>query len=97
MQYGDFYYPAPINEPVLNYAPGSAEKLLLKKVLKELKTEVADVPMYIGAEEIRTKKKVAIRPPHEHKHLLGNFYMGDASHVKKAIEAAIIAASFLHT
>ena len=89
MQYGDFYYPTPVNEPVLNYAPGSPEKLLLKKVLKELKSEVADVPMYIGSEEIRTAKKVAIRPPHEHKHLLGNFYLGDASHVTKAIEAAL--------
>ena len=57
MQYGDFYYSTPVNEPVLNYAPGSAEKLLLKKVLKELKSEVADVPMYIGGEEIRTQKK----------------------------------------
>ena len=89
MQYGDFYYPAPINEPVLNYAPGSAEKLLLKKVLKELKSEVADVPMYIGGKEIRTAKKVNIHPPHEHKHLLGKFYMGDASHVTNAIEAAL--------
>ena len=49
MQYGDFYYPMPVNEPVLNYAPGSKEKLALKKVLKELKSEKVDVPMYIGA------------------------------------------------
>jgi 1-pyrroline-5-carboxylate dehydrogenase len=89
MQYGDFYYPLPVNEPVLNYAPGSPEKLALKKVLKQLKTEVADVPMYIGAEEIRTGKITAIRPPHEHKHLLGNFHSGDAGHVKKAIAAAL--------
>ena len=32
MQYGDFYYPLPINEPVLNYAPGSKEKLALKQL-----------------------------------------------------------------
>ena len=31
MQYGDFYYPIPANEPVLNYAPGSAEKKRLKE------------------------------------------------------------------
>lgn len=30
-----------------------------------------------------------IRPPHEHKHLLGQFHVGDASHVKKAIAAAL--------
>ena len=89
MQYGDFYYPMPVNEPVLNYAPGSPEKLALKKVLKQLKSQVTDVPMYIGGEEVRTGKKTPIRPPHEHKHLLGNFHSGDAGHVKDAIAAAL--------
>jgi 1-pyrroline-5-carboxylate dehydrogenase len=89
MQYGDFYYPLPVNEPVLNYAPGSPEKARLKAVLKELKAEKADVPMYIGGDEVRTDKKVELRPPHERKHLLGHFSAGDASHVKKAIAAAL--------
>jgi 1-pyrroline-5-carboxylate dehydrogenase len=89
MQYGDFYYPAPVNEPVLNYAPGSKEKAALKTVLKELKSVKIDVPMYIGGDEVRTNKKIAIHPPHEHKHVLGYFNEGDASHVKKAITAAL--------
>jgi 1-pyrroline-5-carboxylate dehydrogenase len=89
MQFGDFYYPLPVNEPVLNYAPGSPEKKRLKEVLQELKSQKIDVPMYIGAEEVRTGKKVDIRPPHEHAHLLGQFHTGDASHVKKAIAAAL--------
>jgi 1-pyrroline-5-carboxylate dehydrogenase len=89
MQYGDFYYPLPANEPVLNYAPGSPEKKRLKEVLRELKTTKVDVPMYIGGEEIRTNKTVDIRPPHQHKHVLGQFHTGDASHVKKAIIAAL--------
>ncbi|MEO6722920.1 MAG: L-glutamate gamma-semialdehyde dehydrogenase [Ferruginibacter sp.] len=89
MLYGDFYYPLPENEPVLNYAPGSKEKEILKKVLKELKSERVDVPMYIGAEEVRTVNKKDIRPPHEHKHLLGQYSEGDASHIKKAIAVAL--------
>jgi len=89
MQYGDFYYPLPANEPVLNYAPGSAEKKRLKEVLKELKSSAIDVPMYIGSEEVRTNKTQDIHPPHEHKHVLGKFHTGDASHVKKAINAAL--------
>ena len=36
MQYGDFYYPMPANEPVLNYASVSNERAALKKALKEL-------------------------------------------------------------
>lgn len=89
MQYGSFYYPLPVNEPVLNYAKGSKEKLALKAALKEFKTTKIDVPMYIGADEVRTGKTVNIRPPHEHKHVLGQYHIGDASHVNQAIAAAL--------
>ena len=87
MQYGDFYYPMPANEPVLSYAPGSKEKAALKAALKELKSTKIDVPMYIGGEEVRTGKTVELRPPHERKHLLGHFHVGEAKHVTKAINA----------
>ncbi|MEO7446005.1 MAG: L-glutamate gamma-semialdehyde dehydrogenase [Ferruginibacter sp.] len=87
--YGDFYYPLPANEPVLNYAPGSKEKLALKAALAELKNARVDVPMFIGNEEVRTGKTMDLRPPHEHSHLLGTFHTGDAGHVKKAINAAM--------
>ncbi len=89
MQYGDFYYPTPVNEPVLPYGKGSKEKLALKAAIKELKAAKIDVPMYIGADEVRTGKTAAMRPPHEHKHVLGHYHVGDASHVKKAITAAL--------
>jgi 1-pyrroline-5-carboxylate dehydrogenase len=89
MQYGSFYYPTPTNEPVLSYGKGSKEKLALKAAIKELKASKIDVPMYIGADEVRTGKTLDIRPPHEHKHLLGQFHVGDAGHVKKAIAAAL--------
>ena len=48
MQYGDFYYPMPVNEPVLNYAPGSKEKLALKKVLKKLKLELPALELLVA-------------------------------------------------
>ncbi len=89
MDTGSFYYPMPGNEPVLNFAPGSKERELLKKALKDLKSNKADVPMYIGAEEVRTGKKVDMHPPHEKDFVLGSFHEGDASHVKKAINAAL--------
>ena len=89
MQYGSFYYPLPVNEPVLNYTKGSKEKLALKAALKEFKSTKIDVPMYIGVDEVRTGKTISIHPPHEHKHVLGQYHIGDASHVKKAIAAAL--------
>ena len=57
MSIGTFAYPMPANEPVLNHAPGSAEKKRLKEVLEELKGFEIDVPMYIGSKEVRTGKK----------------------------------------
>jgi 1-pyrroline-5-carboxylate dehydrogenase len=89
MNTGNFYYPLPLNEPVLDFAPGSKERESVKNALKELKSKKIDVPMYIGADEIRTGNKVEIHPPHEKNHLLGSFHSGDASHVKKAINAAL--------
>ena len=91
MQYGDFYYPIPVNEPVLNYAPGSKEKIALKKMLLQMKSETVEVPMYIGSETVKTNNKKDLRPPHEHQHLLGHFYEGDATHVEMAIAAALAA------
>ena len=91
MNLGYFSYPMPANEPVLSYAPGSPEKKRLKEVLAELKNTQADIPMYIGAEEVRSGKKIALRPPHETAHTLGHFHAGDASHVTKAIDAALAA------
>ncbi len=89
MNYGDFYYPLPQNEPVFSYAPESAERAALKKALQEMKKEKLDVPMYIGGEEVRTDQKIEMRPPHETKHLLGHFHRGEAKHVSKAINAAL--------
>lgn len=88
MSVGTFSYPRPQNEPGLSYAPGTPEKKQLKEALQKLKSQQTDIPMYIGAEEVRTGNKIAIHPPHELKHTLGHFHMGDTSHVKAAIDAA---------
>ena len=89
MQFGTFNYPSPINEPVLNYAPGSAEKLALKKALASLKKKTIDIPMYINGKAVRTGKKISIHPPHEIKHVLGHFHMGNKGHVEQAIQTAL--------
>lgn len=89
MNLGYFSYPLPVNEPVLSYAPGSAEKKRLKAVLADMKRTVTDIPMYIGGELVKSGKKVAVCPPHEHAHTLAYYHQGDSTHVKKAIAAAL--------
>jgi 1-pyrroline-5-carboxylate dehydrogenase len=89
MNYGYFNYPIPVNEPVLQYAPGSPERKKLQQTLAELKKKPIDIPMYIGGKAVRTGNKVEIHPPHERAHLLGHFHAGDRKHVQLAIDAAL--------
>lgn len=86
---GFFNVPTPQNEPVKGYAPGSPERKELQNMLKTLRSQVIDVPMYIGSEEVRTGHKKSMSPPHDHQHILGYFHEGDASHVEQAINAAL--------
>jgi len=89
MNSGTYSLPMPVNEPILSYTPNSPERNRLKEVIAELKSTAIDVPMYIGSQEIKTDKKIAICPPHEKKHILGYFNAGDETHVKMAIDAAL--------
>ncbi|HMT36053.1 MAG TPA: L-glutamate gamma-semialdehyde dehydrogenase [Chitinophagaceae bacterium] len=98
MSNGYFYFPQPQNETVLQFEPKSSTKAALKAALARAKKTKLDIPMYIGGEEIRTGKKQEIRPPHETKHILGHFHVGDASHMKDAIKASLNAReSWAHT
>jgi len=88
---GFFKVPLPVNEPVLNYAPGSSERKALKEALQDARSKVLDIPMYIGGKEVKSGKTAEIRPPHDHQHLLGSYHISDASHVTQAIDAALAA------
>ena len=63
MSTGFFKVPVPKNEPVLSYAPGTKERAALKKALEEARAQQLDIPMYIGAEEVRTGNKKKLSPP----------------------------------
>lgn len=86
-----FSVPKAYNEPVLNYAPGSAERSELKAALKTLKSQVLEIPMTIGGKKIFGHGKYAIHPPHELNHVLGYHGKADAALVSKAIDAALAA------
>jgi 1-pyrroline-5-carboxylate dehydrogenase len=89
MSKGVFKVPDPINEPVKSYAPGSIERKEVKQAIEQARAQQIEIPQYIGSEVIYTQKKQKVSPPHDHQHVLGYFHEGDASHVKKAIEAAL--------
>lgn len=91
MATGFFNVPVPKNELVLSYAPGSPERETLLNAIAEARETEVEAPMYIGGEEVRSDKKVAMHPPHDHQHVLGYYHAGDATHVEQAINAAMSA------
>ncbi|HQQ94196.1 MAG TPA: L-glutamate gamma-semialdehyde dehydrogenase [Bacteroidia bacterium] len=91
MSKGVFKVPQAINEPIRSYAPGSAERKELQAMLKDLRSQELDIPMYIGGEEVRSGNRVRLAPPHDHRHTLGFFHKSDKSHVQQAIDAALAA------
>ncbi len=89
MPKGFFNVPHPKNEPVLQYAPGSKERIALKKAIAEAREQELDIPMYIGDMEVKSGNKKPLTPPHDHAHVLGYFHEGDSGHVEQAIQAAL--------
>lgn len=91
MPKGNFFVPEPINEPVLSYAPGTAEREELLAKYKEMYNQQIDAPMFIGDKEVQTDTKIPMTCPHDHQHVLGHFSEGDSKHVNEAINAALAA------
>jgi 1-pyrroline-5-carboxylate dehydrogenase len=89
MSNGYFPIPRVENEPVQAYGPGSEEKLKLKLKIRELKSQVREIPMIIGGKTYYTEDKVSIHPPHEHAHLLGYWNRGNAEHIRLAIDEGL--------
>jgi 1-pyrroline-5-carboxylate dehydrogenase len=85
--------PAPRNEPVLNYAPGSPERAALEARLAELATEKVELTSTIGGEQRMARgERFDVVQPHRHAAVLGT--SAHATHadaedaVRRAKEAA---------
>ena len=80
--------PAPVNEPVRTYAPGSPERQELKERLEQMAKERVDIPLIIGGREVRTGDTAQAVMPHDHRHVLADWHRASAKHVEQAIAAA---------
>ncbi len=85
---GIFKVPQPVNEPVLNYSPGSPERIELKAKLKELLGTKTEVPMVIDGKDVTSGRTANMVCPHDCQHVLGSYHQADANYVEKAIAAA---------
>jgi 1-pyrroline-5-carboxylate dehydrogenase len=80
--------PAPSNERVRDYAPGSTERNSISLVLQRMSSERIEMPLFIGAEEIRTGRLHQAVMPHDHSHVLGDAHQAGPAEVQAAIAAA---------
>jgi 1-pyrroline-5-carboxylate dehydrogenase len=80
--------PPPVNEPVLDYAPGSPERASLKARLAEMAGTQIDIPLIIGGKEIRTGRTRQAVMPHRHGHVLATWHRAGADEAAQAIAAA---------
>ena len=81
--------PRPLNEEILSYAPHSPERASLRRRLEELKSDVVEIPAFIGGQEIRTGNTIEIRAPHDHGQTLAVAHLCGEKEVSQAIEAAL--------
>lgn len=89
MPKGIYNVPKAFNETVKSYAPGSPEREEVLATFKKMYSETVDVPLYIGAEEIRTGNTKSINPPFDHKHVVGQYHEANKEHIEKAISTAL--------
>ncbi|MEX2583797.1 MAG: L-glutamate gamma-semialdehyde dehydrogenase [Gemmatimonadota bacterium] len=81
--------PAPRNEPVLSYSPGSAERRELKETLDRMAGERPEIPVIVGGREIRTGDTAESVMPHDHGHVLATYHRAGPGEVEAAIESSI--------
>ncbi|MFI9552016.1 L-glutamate gamma-semialdehyde dehydrogenase [Nonomuraea endophytica] len=85
--------PAPANEPVYGYAPGSAERTALENRIKELAGSSIDLPMTIdGKSRMGGGAPIDVVQPHNKASVLGRTNDATAQDVKDAVDAALRAA-----
>ncbi len=85
--------PLPQNEPVLSYAPGSAEREELVAKLEELGSRAPPLPMRIGGESrMGGGEPIDVVQPHRHAAVLGTMRNATREDARDAVAAAKAAA-----
>lgn len=86
------HVPAPYNEPIGTFAPGTPERAGLEQGLKDLVATQHELPNVIGGKKVMASgEKIEVRSPHEHSRVLGvtaNSTQADASSAIAAAKAA---------
>src|SRR5918994_11416 len=81
--------PAPRNEPVLTYAPGSAERAALQARLTELAADPIELTATIGGRQrMAAGEKFEVVQPHRHAAVLGTSAQATHADAEEAVRCA---------
>jgi 1-pyrroline-5-carboxylate dehydrogenase len=86
---GIFNIPHPRNEPVLGYAPGSAERAALKAALGTVGAEQPDIPVVVGGRQLRSGDMHDVVSPHCHRRVLARVHQADRAAIEAAVTASV--------
>ncbi|HVD00927.1 MAG TPA: L-glutamate gamma-semialdehyde dehydrogenase [Candidatus Dormibacteraeota bacterium] len=89
MSDGHFKVPAPYNEPVRAYAPGSAERRSVQQRLGVMSDVANQVPMTIGGERRKGTETRPLRAPHRHELTIAEYQVGSRRDFQDAVDAAL--------
>jgi 1-pyrroline-5-carboxylate dehydrogenase len=81
--------PAPANEPVLGYLPGSAERSALEAELQRQSSRRIEIPLIIAGQEVPTGRTETAIVPHDHGHVLADVHQAGETEIEMAVEAAV--------
>ncbi|MGL4177176.1 MAG: L-glutamate gamma-semialdehyde dehydrogenase [Dermatophilaceae bacterium] len=85
--------PSPVNEPVLDHAPGSPERAAVEVALADLGAIRHDLPHTIGGRRVAgTGRRVEVRQPHARRRVLGTMRGATRADAGAALDAAVAAA-----
>ena len=80
--------PAPVNEPVKSYAPGSPERAELRARLGSMAAERAEIPLVVGGRRVHTGDVQQVTNPCAHREVLAEFHRAREQDVRQAVDAA---------
>ena len=86
--------PAPVNEPVYDYAPRSEERRALVVELDALRrAEPRELPMVIAGRDVAgSGAPIEVVEPHRTEHVVGTLHEASTEDVRHAVDAALAAA-----
>jgi len=83
--------PIAVNDPILPYAPGSAERKALREALTKVESTCKDIPIIVGGQEIRNENVKYQVSPYNHSQKIAKYYWADKDLLTKAADAAVAA------